>query len=231
MRNLQRIVETQISLWSSRASAEDEKRPRRPDFWPNISISREFGCRGAALGRELGERIGFAVWDNELVTAIAEETGANRAIIESLDAVRRNAVEDAVRGVMLGTRHTHEDYVFNLVRLIRTIGEHGRSIVIGRGGHLILPAADTLRVRIVQLFEDRAGSFAAREGMDEFKARTLVEQRERDRLTYIKKTFHRDLNDPHDYDLVLNLSTVSERAVLELITRAYELRFARVLPL
>ncbi|MCA9520589.1 MAG: cytidylate kinase-like family protein [Myxococcales bacterium] len=230
MRNLEKIVETQIRLWSSRAAAESERAPKRRDFWPNITISREFGSRGAALGRLLAERIGFSFWDKELVSAIADESGANRAIIESLDETRRNAIEDAVQGVLMGTRHTTEDYVFNLVRLIRTIGEHGRAVIVGRGGHYVLPPADALRVRFVQLFDDRAGAYAAREGLDERKARAYVDQQEKERSSFVKKVFRRELANPLDYDIVLNLSTIGERSAIELVTRAYELRFARVLP-
>ena len=40
-----------------------------------ITVSREFGSGGRELGKRLADELGFAYYDKEIITAIAEEEG------------------------------------------------------------------------------------------------------------------------------------------------------------
>jgi cytidylate kinase len=45
--------------------------------------------------------------------------------------------------------------------------------------------------------------------LSEREAAAWVHKTERQRLEFVKRYFRRDVTDPHDYDLVLNMSRVS----------------------
>lgn len=47
-----------------------------------ITISREFGSGGRELGKRLADELGFAYYDREIVTAIAERNEVNEAYVE-----------------------------------------------------------------------------------------------------------------------------------------------------
>src|SRR5947208_8930939 len=62
------------------------------DNWPapratrySIAISREAGAGGASIAREIGARLGWAVYDHELLDKISAETGLRSELLESLD--------------------------------------------------------------------------------------------------------------------------------------------------
>ena len=50
-----------------------------------ITISREVGALGNALGAELGRRLGWPVYDQELINMIAEKIGPKAANVGGLD--------------------------------------------------------------------------------------------------------------------------------------------------
>ena len=84
MSKIDQLISEQVLTWSKREELS-EKSKEKPGDWPVISISREFGARGRSLARELKKRIGFNVWDNELLSAIAEEAGSDERFLSSLD--------------------------------------------------------------------------------------------------------------------------------------------------
>ena len=71
---IESIVERQVRRW------EKEKKRRSQSaesstIWPSITISREYGARGLAIGRAVASSLGFGFWDQEIVNAVSEKTG------------------------------------------------------------------------------------------------------------------------------------------------------------
>ena len=119
------------------------------EVWPVITISREFGASGRSLAKELGRRIGFKVWDRELLSAISKEAGADERFLASLDERRRKLIDDALYGSFMGSKHSNTHYFRSLMQVVHTIGAHGKSIIVGRGSNYIVDSAAALRVRVV----------------------------------------------------------------------------------
>src|SRR6516164_5144872 len=61
-----------------------------------IAISREAGANGSAVGRLLGERLGWPVYDYELIERIASEMGLRSTLLESVDEKRMSWLEECV---------------------------------------------------------------------------------------------------------------------------------------
>lgn len=47
-----------------------------------ITISRQFGSGGHSIGKKLADRLGVPLYDNELVTKIAEKSGFDVSFIK-----------------------------------------------------------------------------------------------------------------------------------------------------
>ena len=203
--NILQIVERQCRLWGLQ---QETQRIEAEDSFPVITVSRQFGARGEALARLIGERIGFTVWDAELVHTVAEETGASEAILKSLDEHHRKMIEDAIEGALMGGKYMHSEYLRRLMKLIHTIHSHGNSVIVGRGAQYILDPATILRVRVVSPFEVRVRDYGERQGLPPDRARRKVEHEDGERMSYIRQNFFRDVNDPADYDLLVNSGTI-----------------------
>ncbi len=229
MRDIDQMITDQVKIWTQHEE-EAQLRGEVPGAWPIITISREFGARGAALAALLGERMGFKVWDKELLQAIAEESGDDVRLLKSLDEHRRKTIDDAMHGTLMGSKHTNTHYFRALIHVIHTIVAHGKSIVVGRGANYISKSPEILCVRVVCPLEARIRGYAEREGLTEKHARKEVVRRDADRADFIRHHFRRDVGTPSDYDLVLNACTLSLEQMADVVLAAYETKVGKKVP-
>lgn len=223
-RSIEQMIAQQVRRWTQEAQPA-RQHPEPP--WPLITISREFGARGAALAGVLGARTGFRVWDRALVHAIAEITGGDEMLMETLDEHRRKVIEDAIGGLLMGGPHSHLPYLRALLRIVRTIAAHGAGIIIGRGANYILKPEEALRVRVVCPLEKRVRGYAQRQGLSFAEARQHVVRTDADRADYVQFHFRRDVENASDYDLVLNAGTYDLDEMAALTLAAYEAKMGR----
>ena len=223
-RSAVQIVEEQVREWSQRDTRRLGPHRKR---WPLITVSREVGAGGGELGARLRDRLGFTLWDREVVQAIADESGADEKMMASLDEQRRKAVEDAMLGAVMGTRHTNVQYLRSLQRVVRTIAEHGSGIVIGRGANYICSPNAALKVRLVCPLEQRVSRLTEKTGMSRRDALALIERTEKKRTDFIRHNFHHDVADSVHYDLVLNSGVFELEKLVDMILSAYTVKFGR----
>lgn len=224
--NILHVVERQCRRWELQRT-QQRGVVSAPEFWPVITVSREFGARGELLARTIADEIGFSMWDGELVHAVAEETGANEAVLRSLDEQRRRTIKDTIEGALMGGQYMNSEYLRRLMRLIHTIAAHGRSVVVGRGAEYILKPNSILRIRAVCPFEERLRGYAEREGLDERVARQIVEKEEHKRAAFIRQNFHRKTFNASDYDLTVNTGSLPLPRLVDVVLEAYQAKFGR----
>ncbi|MBI3071301.1 MAG: cytidylate kinase-like family protein [Deltaproteobacteria bacterium] len=224
LRNVARIVENQVQTWgqAERKRAEQGATARVPR---PITISREYGALGAALGRIVSERLAFGFWDQEILQAIAKESGAREAILASLDERKRGYIDDLVEGATGRDRFSEGEFVRHLFRLVQTIAAHGSAVIIGRGANLILGPSASFRVRTVCPLEDRVRRLAAAQGLGDATARAEITRVDAERAAFVRRNFGEEVGDASSYDVVINTGTLSLEAAAELVIGAYRAQF------
>lgn len=226
-RKQQHIIDEQIRTWRFEQDAL-RRRSTSGRAWPLITISREFGARGRALADELAHRIGFTLWDRELVEAIADVSGGDRAIIAMLDERHRKAVEQMVFGAVIGgPKHTNARYFNTLLRVVRAIEQKGGSIIVGRGASYICSPESNLSVRVVCPVQERVRAYAEREDVAIDEAQRLVTERDRERADFILHNFREDVGAPTSYDVVINSGTYDLAAMGDIVLAAYVAKFGK----
>ncbi len=221
-RSLASIVEFQVKKWASqRARIPKAKAPGRPV----ITLSREYGARGAALGQQVAESLGFEFWDKALVHEIAKDSTTTSRVIETLDEQRRNTFADVLSNFMRGKGLTSSDYLARLARAVQTIAGHGSAVIVGRGAQYMLGDHDALSVRIVAPLEQRIAGIMERRSVDRKAAMHEIKSVEADRTRFIKQTYSVDIGDPVNYDMVLNLGRLGIDEATRVIVAVYKARF------
>ncbi len=193
-----------------------------------IAISRQVGAGGTAIATEVGTRLGWPVYDNELVQRIAQEMHLRTKLLESIDERHTNWLTECVESFAQVPLVSESAYVRHLIQTILSLGALGSCVIVGRGSAHILPPATTLRVRLVADREDRVTAFGreVHVSRDEANRRLNVIDRERD--AFVKDHFHKDPHDPRHFDLVLNSSCFSYAQSADLIVEALRHLEARV---
>jgi cytidylate kinase len=189
----------------------------------NVSISREAGAGGGTIARLVGTRLAWKVYDHELLEAIAHGMEVPVDEVRVFDELAPSMVQDW----LLPLREEHyapqEAYLDHLAKLVESIGRKGEAIVVGRGASWLLPRAETLAVRVVAPLKARAQRLAQRMGVSVRTARRAARDLDR-RAEKFVRTLHRvDVNDPHQYDIVLDSESLGLSIAAELIVRAVEL--------
>lgn len=185
-----------------------------------IAISREAGANGSAVGRLLGERLGWPVYDYELVERIANEMGLRSTLLESVDEKSMSWLEDCVASFSKGSAVAESTYVRHLVETLLSLAMHGECIIVGRGANVVAPPETTLRVRLESPVWARIAAVQTRRNLSFEEAQRWVEKIDRERNRFIKDHFQKEAADPYIHDLVLNSSRFSIEACAEIIIDA-----------
>ena len=107
--------------------------------------------------------------------------------------------------------------------VIKELADSGDVVIIGRGGNMIL--ADTpgvVHVGLVAPMEVRIDTMAKREMFSNEEARAYAEDLENARVTFYRKFFRANANDPTKFHLMLNIGRISQSTAAEIIGHAAE---------
>lgn len=187
-----------------------------------IALSRQTGARAASVARELGRRLGWAVYDYELLKIIAQEMGLREKLVQSVDERHVSWLREFLGGMSLDPVLSESGYVQHLIETLGSLSAHGHCIVVGRGAPFVLPKERTLRVRLVAPLPERVDYVARTFSLTRAEAEKKVRDTDRDRETFVRQYFNQDATDPVHYDLILNSARYSVVECAEVITRALE---------
>ncbi len=172
-------AERQMHAWVLGTELKDRALPHLPDaaFGPKptfITISRESGTCASDVGRQLGERLGWNVFDRNLLDQIASRYHLPRTMLDLVDETPNNWAYD-VLGVWMDRKLLpHDKYVAYLSRVVLAAARRGHAVFVGRGAQFLLPRDEVLAVRLIAPLKYRAGRIAERKGIDEAAARRFI---------------------------------------------------------
>jgi len=232
MIDVEKYVRRQIAIFQANEALEKrlEKREQRPGrgkegnlcFGPCLIISREKGAGGNTIARLVGKRLGWQVFDNEIVDEIAQTAHVRRQLIESLDERDRATIQDTIGRLLNPKEVGTADYLGYLKQVVLSLGHQGDVIIVGHGARYILPVQFGLSVRMVAPIEVRIQRFADKARLSLAAARIEVERTDGERVKLIRRYFGHDVTDPLSHDLILNTAAISVEAAAEIVLTALQ---------
>jgi cytidylate kinase len=202
------------------AGRTDTATPSLPPW--TIALSRQAGVGASGIAQAIGERLGWPVYDRELIEKVAQDAGLHARLVESVDERNVSWLEECWKGFMSLPGISEAGYARRMTEVITTLGSIGGCVIVGRGAAHILPSATTLRVRLVAPLEDRVRMFSERVGVTAAEAARDVAEIDKQRLCYVRDHFHADAADPALYDLTLSTSRLGPAACADLIAGTME---------
>jgi cytidylate kinase len=194
----------------------------------SIALSREAGARGSTIARGVGRKLGWPVYDQELLEYMAQEAVARQGVIENLPRWATDWAEARLQQLLREQNLSQHPLVVNLARVVLALGAQGEAVLIGRGAGYILPRPTTLHVRVVAPLAERIAYMGQWLRLSEEEAAEKVRLRDERRAEFIATHFHGQPDDVHLYDLVLNSSLLGEDVCAELIAQAARARSAQL---
>ena len=215
LREIRRRVEEEWSKSEHRGIAHVDQGP-----W--VTISRCLGAGWEAVASRLAERLGWQVYDREILEEISRETHMRQGILSLLDEREVGWIEEALARLALPDRPGQHQFLDQMARVILALGRRGQAILVGRGANWLLHPACGVRVRMIAPLAMRIARVAEQEGLTPTEARARLQEDDATRARFIRQVYRQEIEDPAGYDLILNLGSLSTDAATDCIVAAMD---------
>jgi hypothetical protein len=186
---------------------------------PAVTISREHGAGGSLIAELVGQKLGWEVLDRCLLDQVAQRYHLSRPMLELVDETKSNWVHDVLGAWLDSHVIPHEKYLTHLRQVVLTAAGRGHVVFVGRGAQFLLPRKHCIAMRIIAPMSYRIAQVARERGVSEKEAHRIIKEVDHNRAAFVARCFHRDINDPHLYDLVVNVEQHGPVAAAEAIVK------------
>ena len=191
------------------------------------TIGREFGSGGREIARKLSERLGVKMYDKNLISLMAKESGISEDILHSIDETPTNSFLYALstgsftHSSIVSPELPLTDKAFIVSsKIIREIAEQESCIIVGRCAEYVLKEHQRLlRVFIYTDASRRAKRVAEGEKISESEASTLIKKMDKKRASYHNYFSDRKWGSRSAYDICID-SKFGTEAVVDIIVAA-----------
>jgi cytidylate kinase len=224
-------------IYIEKNSSEDLKaKKRRLNPGPMVTLSRETGIGAIAICEKLTEYLNlyaienykdWVYFDKDLIEKVMADHHMPEHFRKLL-AEERPPKMDEWFGEILGINPSKLSLIHKTAQTILQLAETGNVIFVGRGAQFItakLP--NVLRIRLVAPLNFRIENSMRLYDVDRKTAADFIRKEDEERKEFIMKYFHKNIEDPHLYDAVINTNTLKENEVAEIIGHCIIRRFSK----
>jgi cytidylate kinase len=178
-----------------------------------ITLSREMGSRGDDIARAVAERLGLRLIGRELINRAAKEAGAPEVALAEIDELGLLGVKPSAAALRL--------YREKVAEVIHELAADGDMLLVGRGGQVILAdRPDVCHVRIMAPRALRLAQVQASCRVPAEAAAARIDASDDAHSAFLKHHFGVRGDEPHLYDLVINMAHLDVPAAVDLICLA-----------
>jgi cytidylate kinase len=191
-----------------------------------ITIGREPGSGGRLIAARLSEKLGYKVYDKNLLNIASRESGLNREFFEKFDekasfsifgswfGMQDNVTDDMYSGYYL----SNETFFRIQSDVIRKIAEQESAIFLGRCADYVLnDHPGLMSVFVTAYLPDRIKRMSEYMDINENKAREWVARSDKKRRSYYNYFSNKEWGHASSYNLCINTSEFGIEKSAELI--------------
>ena len=191
-----------------------------------ITIGRQFGSGGKPVGDALSRKLGIPVYDNELITEAAKQSGYSPELFIRSDEKKRSFFLANLFGLSSDVRNMIGDAELFRIQseTIRNLASKGSAIFVGRASDYVLRDMKCLNVFITATMESRIKFVCERDGVALEDAPGIIERRDRNRSKYYDFFTQKHWGLASNYDICINRSTLGTEKTADLIIEFGKMR-------
>jgi cytidylate kinase len=205
---------------------------------PVITVSRQTGSGGAAIGQRLAEQLGASYLDKQIIREAAQQLGISEAAAAEHNERAEAFIERLARVLWVSDpafaalsapippipfKSTTEAFVEVTRQLVRQAAATGNAVIFGHGAQFILARQPgVLHVRFIAPFPFRVERVKRRENLNQAEAERWVREEDQRRANGIRQYYNADWNAPDPFHLILNTAFLDQAACIRLVLEALE---------
>lgn len=186
-----------------------------------ITISRQFGSGGAAIGHKLAEKLGVPCYDKTVSALTAVETGFSKSFVSNSEDKYSGPFTYASYLGVNTFLPVYDQIFFAQKEVITTLAQKKDCVIVGRCGAPILREKNipSFDVFICAPLSDRIARVKAKYSVDEKEAAKMIKKNDKARAVYNRQYADFEWGKVDNYDICIN-SSIGEDKVVELILAA-----------
>ncbi len=182
-----------------------------------ITIGREFGSGGRELARRLSEELGFAYFDNEIMTEIAKRTDLCEHYIESVIEKSPTAsypihIARSFHPIVTPLMDQTNKVCQQQTAIIKEIGEKGDCIIVGRCADYILRDYNPVRIFVYAEMQEKIKRCREKdkdvESLTDREIEKQIKAIDRNRKRYYDFYTGQEWGKRINYDILINTSRI-----------------------
>lgn len=195
-----------------------------------ITIGREFGSGGRELGRRLAENLGFAYYDQEIITEIANRTELSEKYVQSI-VERRPAASFPIHvgrsfypltnpAILQGQKLYQAQ-----CEILRELSEKTDCVIVGRCADVVLWDRKPFRIFVYAHMESKIERCRRKGKEDRLLADSEIRQHildvDKHRSQYYNYYTNQKWGDRRNYDMCINTTYADIREMASVMTKFF----------
>jgi cytidylate kinase len=204
---------------------------------PVITIRGQMGSGAPEIGKMLADRLGIDYVDREIISDVAKRIKWSKEGVadkESPPGTLLGRIAEALGkaypmgngygGASLPVYEIGLDdtrYLVGLESVIKDLASNNAVVIRGRGSQFILKdSSNAVHVLVVAPEALRVKRIVSEFGLDEPEAKKQMLRSDHSHHEFIKRYFEKDLENPVNYDIVLNTEKITFEDAVDIIIQA-----------
>lgn len=196
-----------------------------------ITISRQFGSGGRELGRRLAEELGFAYYDDEIISEISKRTQLSEEYVQQIVEHRPVTLMPITIGhSFYPVQHPLMEQSQNIyqeqARIITEMSEKSPCVIVGCCGDYILRQKKLLRLFVYADMSSKIERCRTKAPENEHltvkELRKQITKVEKNRAKYYEFYTGRKWGDKLNYDLMINTTNTDISLIVSVIARMFD---------
>lgn len=191
-----------------------------------ITIARQFGSGGRAIGEALADKLGIKCYDRELISIAAKESGVDPEVFNSVDEKAANSLLYSLSMGLFSFGSSYDagnlpvnDRLYLLQhKIIKKIAQEGPCVFVGRCADYILrDRGDVVSIYICADLDYRIKRAVEQKEINENKAEQAVLKTDKSRANYYNYYSGKKWGQPENYDFCLNRTRLNDEQAVKVI--------------
>jgi cytidylate kinase len=229
--SLDRYINSQIKYWQQQKNTISvQEKKRRRQF---ITITREYGCSGYTLAKEIIKILNsaekkpeplWAAYERGVLDRVMKDMGLSAQLARTFTDDAQKDMTDILKTAFSSLPPQVAVYQ-KLAETIRLLAANGNVVLVGRASNVITRGlVGGYHVMIVAPMKFKVKNIMKFKNITKKDAEKLVIENTARRENYIKEYVKFDVTDPHHYDLVINLAHNTINGVAQLVIEGMKLK-------
>ncbi len=208
-----------------------------PEDTAVVTIARQFGCGGAEIARLVAQQSGLNYVDYQIIAEVARRLGVDAEHVARQDEQTSSMTGHILAALKASSPLMHYNTVFDTPsaqaqaqelaylhltqKVILELATQGNAVIVGRGSQFLLHHAPrTLHISIFAPLPYRIDNTMRRFQLNHSMAELLIQQRDYELESYLRRYYSNDGRQPGQYHLLINTSLFSYELAANFICQA-----------